>query len=62
MQGLALAEFLGLNRVNWEAPPAWCVLGLENANAVPLERPNDPDSAREAPARPAPKRIGYLRR
>ena len=62
VQGLALAEFLGLNRVNWEAPPAWCLLGPDNANAVPLERPNDPGSARDLPAPSRPKRIGYLRR
>ncbi|SCY61710.1 terminase gpA endonuclease subunit [Paracoccus tibetensis] len=63
VQGLAVAEHLGLNRVNWEAPPAWCMSGLGNPLAVPLERPGDPDSAREpAPAQPAPRRIGYLRR
>ena len=63
VQGLALAEYLGLNRVNWEAPPAWCLAGLENPNAVPLERPGDPDSAQPAPAaKSVPKRIGYLRR
>lgn len=64
VQGLALAEHLGINRVNWEAPPAWCLSGPANPNAVPLDRPDDADSAREAPPAPRPtsKRINFLRR
>ncbi|WP_017999917.1 terminase gpA endonuclease subunit [Paracoccus sp. N5] len=62
VQGLALAEHLGINRVNWEAPPAWCLAGMLNPNAVQLERPNDPDSARSRPDPDLPRAINFLRR
>ncbi|RWR31347.1 terminase [Sinirhodobacter populi] len=63
VQALAMAEHLGMNRVNWEAPPAWCLSGLLNPNAVEIARPNDADSAREVPAVPAkPRAISFLRR
>lgn len=63
VQALALAEHLGLARVNWEAPPGWCVAGLMNTNAVPLARPNDAGSARAIPGTAAlPQSINFLRR
>jgi phage terminase large subunit GpA-like protein len=62
VQALAVAEHFGLNRVNWEAPPAWCVAGLINPHAVQLERANDARSARDLPEREAPRRINYLSR
>ncbi|OWJ69831.1 terminase [Haematobacter massiliensis] len=63
VQALALAEFLGLNRVNWEAPPDWCLAGLLNPYAVALERPNEVESVREAPETPVrPRAINFLRR
>ncbi|WP_313350729.1 terminase gpA endonuclease subunit [Paracoccus sp. (in: a-proteobacteria)] len=62
VQALALAEHKGLNRVNWEAPPAWCIAGLLNPNAVPLDRPNDPESARDVQVQEMPRKINFLRR
>ncbi|MDT1061893.1 terminase gpA endonuclease subunit [Paracoccus sp. CPCC 101403] len=62
VQGLAMAEHKGLNRVNWEAPPEWCVAGLTNLNAVPLARPNDAESARDVPTPEIPRKINFLRR
>ena len=62
VQGLAVAEHKGLNRVNWVAPPEWCVAGLTNLNAVPLARPNDPESARDVPTPEIPRKINFLRR
>lgn len=62
VQGLAVAEHMGLNRVNWDEPPAWCVAGLVNPYAVQLARANDAQSAREVPEQAAPRRINYLSR
>lgn len=63
VQALAMAEHLGMNRVNWEAPPEWCLAGILNPNAVQLDRPNDPGSARAVETAPArPRAINFLRR
>lgn len=62
VQGLAIAEHLGINRVNWEAPPEWCILGRMNANAVALERQNDATSAKETEEATPPRKINFLRR
>ncbi|MBO9457349.1 phage terminase large subunit family protein [Paracoccus sp. R12_1] len=62
VQALALAEHLGVNRVNWEAPPAWCLAGLLNPNAVRLDRANDAASAHERSEPRMPRKINFLRR
>ncbi len=62
VQALALAEHLGLNRVNWEAPPEWCVAGLLNPNAVQLARPNQAEGAGEPLEQARPRQINFLRR
>ncbi|WP_442772693.1 phage terminase large subunit family protein [Paenirhodobacter enshiensis] len=63
VQALALAEHLGLGRVNWQAPPDWCVAGRLNPNAVALARPNDAASAEPAPSAPRlPRTIDFLRK
>lgn len=62
VQGLAVAEHLGINRVNWEAPPAWCVSGQMNANAVQLARPNEAASAQVRREPVMPSKINFLRR
>ena len=61
-KALALAEHLGVNRVNWEAPPAWCLAGLLNPNAVRLDRANDAASAHERSEPRMPRKINFLRR
>ena len=38
VQGLALAEYKGLNRINPDAPPIWATLGLQNIYAVPTPK------------------------
>ncbi|TQS73303.1 terminase [Rhodobacteraceae bacterium] len=68
VQALALAEHKGVNRVNWEAPPDWAVLGVANPFAVLAGTPEAaaPETV-PAPVEvtPAPKRpqmgIRYLR-
>lgn len=54
----AVAEHKGLLRINWSAPPAWAVGGLENPNAV---RREDADAKAaetpRAPVRRVPSRL-----
>ncbi|ODM42841.1 phage terminase large subunit family protein [Cereibacter johrii] len=49
VQALAVAEFKGLNRIDWQAPPAWAEAGPANPFAVAV-------SAAAAEAAPAPRR------
>lgn len=57
---MGLALILKADRINWERPPAWAVLGSQNMNAVLLSEPQDggaaaPDVTPDPPAAPAGK-------
>lgn len=62
VQALAVAEHLGLNRVNWEAPPAWCVAGNLNPHLVPLDQVEEARDPDEQAQPDLPRQINYLRR
>lgn len=58
VQARALAEHKGLLRLNPDSPPAWALGGIDNSNAVPLDK--------MAPAKPEkssqPTQINFLKR
>lgn len=70
VQARAAAEYKGLLRVDWAAPPAWAVGGAGNANAVEIadgqtDTAGDAAMPARSPAKPAaPKRtrVKYLDR
>lgn len=54
VQALGIAIHFGLERINWENPPAWCVLGPSNPYAEKIEADLAAPIAEEKPADPAP--------
>lgn len=62
---LALAEKLGLPRVDWDDPPGWAVSGLTNDFAEPDGTGEAPDAGgpdADVPRKPPRRRIRYLSR
>lgn len=55
VQALALAEYKGMLRINWDDPPDWAVGGAENLCAVPLA-PGQMTFGQPAAVQPAPTR------